>query len=103
MLSHSDMIYFEKKAVKTICCMEVEQKDVSGFEIVVIYNTGNVCMYKYNIEVRSCNNFCHAKAHSVMNSECVFSLSYPACNEHALYCIVICGLSGCTIFFHIIS
>jgi len=39
------MIYFENKAVKTICYMEVEQKDVSGFEIVVIDNTGNVCMY----------------------------------------------------------
>jgi hypothetical protein len=30
-------------------------------------------------------------------------LSYPACNAHAPYYIVICGLSGSTIFFHIIS
>jgi len=83
--------------------MEVEQKNISGFEIVVIDNTSNVCMYKYNIGVRSCNNFCHAKALSVMYFECVCSLSYPACNEHALYYIVICSLSGCSIFFHIIS
>jgi hypothetical protein len=34
---------------------------------------------------------------------CVCSLSYPACKAHALYCIAICGLSGCTVFFHVIS
>jgi hypothetical protein len=30
-------------------------------------------------------------------------LSYPASNAHAPYYIVICGLSGITIYFHIIS
>jgi hypothetical protein len=35
--------------------------------------------------------------------ECVCSLSYPACKAHAPYYIVICSLSGCTVFFHIIS
>ena len=37
---------------------------------------------------------------------CVFffcSLSYPACKEHKLYYVVICGLSGSTMFFDIIS
>jgi hypothetical protein len=34
---------------------------------------------------------------------CVCSLSYPACKAHAPYYIAICGLSGCTIFSHIIS
>ena len=29
---------------------------------------------------------------------CVYSLSYPACEAHAPYYIVICGLSGSTIF-----
>ena len=33
---------------------------------------------------------------------CVCSLSYPACKAHAPYYILICGLCGCTIFFHII-
>ena len=31
------------------------------------------------------------------------SRSYPACKAHAPYYIVICGLSGSTIFFDIIS
>jgi hypothetical protein len=30
---------------------------------------------------------------------CVCSLSYAACKAHAPYYIVICGLSGCTVFF----
>jgi len=29
---------------------------------------------------------------------CVCGLKYKTCNAHAPYCIVICGLSGCTIF-----
>jgi len=33
----------------------------------------------------------------------VCSLTYPAHNMHALYHIVICGLSGSTTIFHIIS
>ena len=34
---------------------------------------------------------------------CVCRLSYAACNAHALYYIVVCGMSGSTIYFHIIS
>jgi hypothetical protein len=34
---------------------------------------------------------------------CVCRLSYPACNAHKPHYIVICGLAGCTIFFHIVS
>jgi len=30
---------------------------------------------------------------------CVCLLSYPACNDHVLYYIVTCDLSGCTVFF----
>ena len=32
----------------------------------------------------------------------VCSFSYPTCKAHAPYYIVICGLSGCTKFFHIL-
>jgi len=34
---------------------------------------------------------------------CVCNLIYAACKALALYYIVISGLSGCTVFFHIIS
>jgi len=36
---------------------------------------------------------------TITHSECVQSLSYPACKAHAPYYIVICGLSGSMIFF----
>ena len=34
-------------------------------------------------------------------SVCISSLCHPACNAHAPYHFINCGLSGCTIFFHI--
>jgi hypothetical protein len=37
-------------------------------------------------------------------SVCLYSyLSYPAYKAHASYYIVICGMSGCTTFFDIVS
>ena len=33
---------------------------------------------------------------------CVFSFRYPSRKAHAVYYIVICGLCGCTLLFHII-
>ena len=44
------------------------------------------------------DNCCVGENVSIAYSECVFSLRYPACNAHAPYYIVICGLAGCTIF-----
>jgi len=44
------------------------------------------------------------KTINITCSECVYvALGYPACNAHALYFIVICGMSGCTIFFFTLS
>ena len=40
---------------------------------------------------------------SITYCDCVCFLRYPACNVLAPYFIVICGLLGCTVFFHIIS
>jgi hypothetical protein len=42
-------------------------------------------------------------AASITYSECVCSFSYSACKAHAPYYIVICGMPGSTMFFHIIS
>jgi hypothetical protein len=52
---------------------------------------------------RSRNHFCRWKAVSIIYYECVCCLSYAACKAHASYYFVICGMSGCTVFFHIIS
>jgi hypothetical protein len=60
-------------------------------------------MCKCNAEAFLLNHCCHEKAISTTDSEFVFSLSYLACIAHVLYFIVICSLSGCTIFFLIIS
>ena len=48
----------------------------------------------------SCNYCCSEKAVSITYSECVF---VALCIQHAMRMrhIVICGTSGCTIFFHI--
>jgi hypothetical protein len=57
-----------------------------------------------NIEVRSCNHCCCGKAVNITYSEFVF-ITF-AIQHEILVCmhhIVTCGLSGYTIFFHIIS
>jgi hypothetical protein len=62
------------------------------------------CTYKYNIEAPSRNNCCRRKAISISYSECrVYNLIYLARNAHMPYYIVICGLTGPTIYFHTIS
>jgi len=55
-------------------------------------------------EARSRNRCRREKAVSITyyESESV-AIFYPACKAHAPYYILICGLSGCTTIFHIIS
>ena len=57
-----------------------------------------------SIERRSRKHCWHGKVIMYyISSLCVCSLTYSACSAHAPYFIVICVLSGSTIFFHIIS
>jgi hypothetical protein len=72
-------------------------------EFRLLRNQRRRCTYKRKIEARSRNHCCRGKETSITHSDCVCSLSYPACKAHAPYYIVICGLSGSTIFFHGIS
>jgi len=57
-------------------------------------------MYKCNIEVHSQNYCCIRKVISITYSECVALIMQ---HELRMRHIVICGLSGPTVFSHIIS
>jgi hypothetical protein len=63
-------------------------------------------MYEYNVIVERVRVISvtvgKQKVLHILNV-CVCSLNYPAFNARAPYYIAICGLSGCTIFFHIIT
>jgi len=58
-----------------------------------------------DIEVLAWNNYCRGKAVSIsyLFWVCFCSQGYSACTAHAPYCIIICGLPGYAIFFHVIS
>jgi hypothetical protein len=60
------------------------------------------CTYKHNIEARSRDHCYHGITVSFTYSDCVF---VALVTQHAkcIHCIFICGLSGCTFFFHVIS
>jgi hypothetical protein len=52
-----------------------------------IYDSTIQAMYVWrNIEARSCNHCCSAKAMSITQPECLCSLRYPAWNAHASLC-----------------
>jgi hypothetical protein len=63
----------------------------------------------YNVTMRPVRDIIIVVTKIITYSECVCMCvcmcrpGYQTCNAHAPYYIVICGLTGCTILFHIIS
>jgi hypothetical protein len=53
-----------------------------------IWQTRQEMYVQCNNEACSCNHCCRGKAISITHWECGCSLSYPACNAHAPYCIM---------------
>jgi len=57
---------------------------------------------KHTTEARSYIKFCSGKAIIITDSECVFvalGIQYAMCMRH----IVVCGMYGPTVYFHVIS
>jgi hypothetical protein len=88
---------------KTRSCFTVTDTLLSFTCIHQVLKSQDIhCTYQCYIEARSRNPLCCGNAISITYSECVCSLCHPAYKAHAPCYIVICGLSGCTVFFHTI-
>ena len=69
------------------------------FEEQIQSKQNRLFKYKWNTDARSHSHCCRGKARSITDSERFCSFSYPVYTAHAPYCIVICDLSGSTMFF----
>jgi hypothetical protein len=74
------------------------------YTVVIMFfiKTRQAMHIQCNTEVRLCNYCCCGKAISITYSEFVF-ITFAIQHEICMHHIVTCGLSGSTIFLHIIS
>jgi hypothetical protein len=59
-----------------------------SMSLILTQTTTQAIYLQRNIEACSSNHFCRGKAISITYFECVCSLSYPAFNGHAPYCLL---------------
>ena len=69
--------------------LSMQQTGTTGINVIL----GRVCLNTVAVEIYKFYLFW----------VCVCGLIYPACRAHAPYCVAIYGVSGFTIYFHIIS
>ena len=98
--------HYETQSVCTLCYFLFVLSELYASLVFTVYfnkrDRQYTYVYKRSIEVHSCNHCCSGNAVSVACSECMF---VALVNQHAMrvWHIVICGLNGLTLFFHIIS
>jgi len=98
MSSEYSPLIFKNISVTRNTQAESQQFKAKGKGVASNYKRERQCTYNHNTEPPSLYHFCREKR-SIIYSGCVsVVLVKPACNAHAPYYTVNCGLSGYTIF-----
>jgi len=95
------------RKVKLVLCVKLLSTRIRYSLVVILYfaNSSDSCEYtpiNVGITSHSCNHLCSGNAISVTYSECV-SVALVIQHSTRMGHIVLCGLSGCKIFFHTCS
>jgi hypothetical protein len=99
---HRDVHLLYRSLILDILPVSVQRTVVNAFKGTINLQERQ-CTYKRNIEGRSRDHCCRGKAVSITYSECVSVALFIQHAKRMRRIILSCDLSGCTIFFHIIS